>query len=289
MSNEYLGSSYTIPWSGAVPYAGPGNIGASDDFANSRPQLLNGSGQPLPGWAGLDERWKVWDPGHMIDFLGVDTRTQRCLLRSVGKFMCGVYQSLPLPTVIGQTVECAVYAQCSIASAQSFPDFGQQVGPTVLGLILADDLDGAPTTSSVHVVGLGFTKQADAPGTVVGSVLSPVVADFLAYDSGITGQPAQCEGTGAYFRARIAQTYVDATPNYQLDIIAEWSTDGAGYMPLVRLPQEIRSAPLKSAGLGLFPGAGSRVALSCDQFSIVLQGLDDESPLIGGVQVLGSV
>jgi hypothetical protein len=288
--NEYRGSTYTIPWSGGVPYIGEGSIGASDDFSNSRPQLTDAQGAPLPGWAGLEERWKLWDPAQSVSFAGVDTRTQRAVMRATGKWFSGMYQPIPLPQQPGQAVSVVVYGQIALGSVQGVPDATVQLGPCIGGILLADDLDNAPTTSGGHIVGTYFAKAADS-NPQIPSEIAAVAGDFIAYDSGASGLRAVCQSSGspAYLRYRLRQTQVDATPTYLVELIAEWSTDGAGWVPLLNYPQETRPTPYKSAGFGLYPSGGVLVSINVDQWSMVLQDFKDPGSLIGGVQVLGAV
>jgi hypothetical protein len=287
--NDYRGSTYTIPWSGGVPYVGEGSIGASDDFSNSRPQLTDAQGAPLPGWAGFEDRWKLWDPAQAIGFAGIDTRTQRAVLRAQGKFFAGMYQQIPLPQQNGQAVSVVVYGQVAIGSVQGVPDSTVQLGPCFAGILLADDLEAAPTTSGGHLCGVYFAKASDNDPQVA-SQAAPGAADFLSFDAGAAGFRAACEGGAPqYVRFRLRQTLVDATPNYLIELIAEWSVDGAGWMPLIGYPQETRNAPLKSAGFGLYASAGVQLSINVDQWSMVLQDFKDPGSLIGGVQVLGAV
>lgn len=282
---DYQQTSYETPFSGGVPSSVTNAL--TDDFSNSRPQF-EVDGAPVAGFAQLDPKWLLWDQGTQLDFGRVDTRTQMGELQASDKNIVAYFQQLPVPSTVGQVVELAIYGELRVGNAAptSFPG---QIGPAQLGLVIGDDFQGAPDSSTCRMLGFNFEHMSDDGSTPIATILEPSLADFVGFDA-IPSATAGAENfTGCgFFRWRLRQTMV-GVGNFTIDCAADFGSSGADWMPMYQYPQVTGApAPLKSAGFGVYANTGSIVRMQIAQFLVALQPFDDAPGIMGGVQQLGA-
>jgi hypothetical protein len=303
MSN--YSSAYRTPFD-AENAPSRGSDPRDDDFRQTSPQLIGGSGQPVTGFVGLESKWKLWDPGGHITFAGVDPVRRMALLQvanSPFKHWAGLVQPMPIPALIPQdpgdgdspaaaffsTLDYTVYCRTIVADVIAATPDGSHAG-VMMGLVLGEDLLGQPDTSQLMAAGLSAWRGGDFYAST--AQCGPALAVFSAFDS----LPTTMLGgsglmTGIYTRARVHCERVkqdEETPEqWATTIHADFSTDGVGWVRMGKLEIE---APIRHAGFGLYGGSVIGLASFTDLFRIDLhQNVDDVLKAIGGSTELGAV
>jgi hypothetical protein len=287
-TGNYGQSSYETPYNGGVP---PGPLGGdpqSDTFNNTRPEWIDtlGANEVVPGYASLEAKWLLWDPADAAEMLArVNTRTQRAEFEASGKFCAGYYQQIPVPATLAETIELHLYAQAFIGGAFSEPS-GGNIGPSIVGLMLADDLLNDPSVSTLRIAGPFLQQQIDGDST--NSVFGLGALDFVGFDA-LPAQAALTEGgSTSYVRFRLRQT-MTGPDEWTTDIAFDASTSGADWVQLHEFGQTVGNVPQRSAGFAVYAGAGARVSVQLEQFILVRQAYDDYTSALGGVQQFGAV
>jgi len=284
----YGQSSYETPYSGVVPPGPAQGDALSDSFNNSRPEWIDtlGANEVVPGFASLEAKWLAWDPGDAAEMTGrVNTRTQRAEYEASGKNVSGYFQQIPVPSVVGETIDLHVYGQVLAGLALAIPP-GGPIGFALMGLMLGDDLLDEPTTSSVRLAGIGLA-QGDSGGTTATNIAA-CVFDWVGFDA-LPSQTALAEASQMQFwRFRIRQTMTDVD-EWTTDIAVDAGTGGGDWLQLHLYPQTVGNVPQRSAGFGVCAGANVRTQIQLDSFVVTRQAFDDYSSAIGGVQQLGAV
>lgn len=280
--------SYETPYNGGVAATGAGMLGASDQFSNTGPQKLNAQLAPVEGWAALHERWKVWDPNGQIVFTGVNTRTQKGVMQTNGKGAAGIYQSLPVPVIVGQSVDLVAYAQLGVGMAQPF-DPGGMFGVAAAGLLLGSDYEGNAPNSNSYMLGAGYSKTSDASPQTTAALATGAMFQIPFPDGAIIAT-AILQNTCliSYCRYRLQQVR-DTDTEYSTRVWAEVSVTGSDWLPLRYFELTKQDAPMRSIGWGLYQDGSGPATVQIDQFVLVEQAFSDNSATIGGVQIFGAV
>lgn len=263
----------TIAFDAATAPTNPNAL--SDEFAASRPGILN-----QPGFAVVDPKWKLWDPGSVLTFKAIDVRRQMLLLRTNGdKQWCGLMQNLPLPAV-GHSVELAIYARIAFADIDTDDTFD----PTSGAIILGEDLVAHPDTSALRSVELSVQKTGSPPTILAPSVVSQTYGGFDFPGTPLALSPYAQD---VYLRVRLKQALA-AGPLWTIDAYWDVSmSDGIGWMPLV--DQIGGSVPYKQLAIGVRSQANVEVGHYFDFLRVELTAVDDIAATTGGVQTLGAV
>ena len=288
MTSNYLQQTYEIPFNGLVPPPGLGNS-MDDDFQARSPQKEQ-SGTPLPGYVELGSKWKTFDPDAEMTFVGVDARLQMLLLTgSPEKAWCGVYQDMPpelLPSTIGQTKQLAFYLRSTLAFVEANLEFYDNIK---YGLMLGQDLTGAPTTSPIIAAHAQLIKVPDPDDTVPsasGIVQATVFPNFEALGTPggrVNGWPAS-----SYVRIRLLQR-MNGVGDFSLQYSVDASAYGQDWITLVDADEVTgQPAPFKSVGIGL-NGNAYNFGAYFDAFRVIEQSIGDQTRTIGGTQQLGAV
>lgn len=288
MTSNYRQAIYDIPYSGLVPPSIGGST-LDDDFSNTRPAKVV-SGTPFPGYAALNSKWRVFNSDAELNFHGVDTRLQMALLSGAPeKAWCGVYQQLPdvlLPTAIGQTKQIAIYLRSTLAFVDSDIDAFDGLK---YGIIVGQDLLGAPTTSAILAAHATVTRAPDALDDVPlvdGSVEGAVYANFEAL--GTVGGRTHGWPAVSYQRIRFKQR-MDGIGDFAFQYSMDAAAFGNDWITLVDSDEVTgQPAPFKSVGFGI-NGNAFGFGAYFDYFRVMLQALGDLTKTVGGTQQLGAV
>lgn len=285
MTSNYRSPIYDIPFSGIVP---PNIVGdpLDDDFSASRP-AKEVSGTVVPGYVELASKWKVFDPDGELTFSAIDPRLQMALLSAhPEKAWCGIYQDLPFPTTVGQTLQLAIYTRATLAFVESAAEFYDALR---FGLILGQDLQGAPTTSAIVAAHAELTKAPgdDAVPTVEGLTQATVFASFDAFGTP-GGRCTGCWPASCYLRMRLLQR-MDGVGSFAFQYAIDSCAYGQDWVTLVDSSEvPAQPAPFKSIGLGM-NGDGNGFGAYFDLFRVLQQPVGALTQTIGGTQQLGAV
>jgi hypothetical protein len=289
MTSNYRQAIYDIPYSGLVPPSIVGALPLDDDFSNPRPQKFI-SGTLFPGYAELAPKWKIFDPGPVIDFAGVDTRLQMALLTGApSKAWGGIYQDLPdafIPTVVGQGASVTIYLRSTLAFIDNNVD---AYAGLKYGLLLGQDLTGSPSTSPIIAAHASLTRAPDPLDS------APAVNGFVQASSFASFDGAALPAGRSYAWPASAYTRIrlDQAMNGIGDFSFQWSADTAAYgndwTTLFNAVQVTgQPAPWKSVGFGI-NGDGNAFGVYFDFFRVMAQSIGDNIRTIGGTQQLGAV
>lgn len=278
---------YVTPYSGGLAAGAPGSP-LSDAFDNVRPAFEIVPGAPaIPGYAALEAKWQLCDPGSTFQYAAVDTRLQMAFLQGAGKGVCGMFQQIPYPLGDNppgtlETIDLVIYAQSRVSALYTQPESAFAAGPSMGGIFLADDLVAAPDTS-------GFLFAGDFCFSGSGEVQrSTECAQFVAYDA-LPSSITQAEQDFGYKRIRLRQTHENGFYNARVTIeVGSWGSDWlrAAYLEYVDLP----SVVFKSCGFGVWPNTDTVCQLQVDNFYVTLEPYAPGfAGAMGGTQQLGSV
>jgi hypothetical protein len=270
---EYRQPTY-VPFDPATAPLNPHAL--SDEFTAKRPGILN-----VPGFALLDPKWVVWDPGDVLTFSALDVRRQMLLLRTDGdKQWAGVMQNLPIPTVNGTSTEFALYTRCMFADVEA----GAATFQSQAALLLGEDLVGSPDTSFLFSAELTTAVDGGSPPVTVSGQLSS--ASYSGYDmpGGLLAQGAA--PTNLYFRVRIKQLLTGG-PTWTTTAVHEVSFDGIGWVPMTAAASG--NVPYRQVALAVQSRNNTETAAYFDFFRLELTPQSDSVATIGDAQTFGAV
>jgi hypothetical protein len=273
--SDYI-QPYQIAFAGLTPPLKPHVC--NDEFTRQHPLFVVGA-----PYVALDPKWVAWNPGASINTAAIDTARQMAFLSGAGdKAWGGRAQALPLPAA-GQAVQYTIYMRM----VQGFVE-GEGAAPfneLLWGLVLGEDLIGAPATSPFWSLAASIQNPGPSPTVALDAVME--TAAWANYNA--VNVPDAIVATGwplTYMRARMRQALSGGLV-WNVSIAFDISATGEGWQRVQQY--DGITNPVRHVAFAQRSVSDQGMLSFCDFVRLELQSQGDLIRTSGDRQHLGSV
>lgn len=195
----------------------------------------------------LDGKWTQWDVGTGSTFSEKALGYLQIVAGNTANFV-GLHQAIPSAGAGGEwTVVCKVAALARLLNLND---------EVIVGLLVAEDISGSPSTADFACIGLRLQRQTDGGVTVESRTFLNSSDAWTAGTGAGESYTADSLQTAMYFRARNEGSLTKFS--------LEASTDGLGWVQLA----EILHSAITPVRIGFFvrKPSGSTTAVRCEWF-----------------------
>lgn len=273
--SDYI-QPYSIAFAGLTPPLKPHVV--NDEFGRQHPLV-----DPAAPYVELDPKWGLWNPGASITFSAIDPQRRMAFLSGNGdKAWGGRAQALPLPAA-GQALQYAIYMRMvqGFVEGEGAATFNEQLW----GMVLGEDLLGAPTTSPFWSIAASIQNPGVQPTVALDAVME--TAAWANYNA--TNVPDAIVATGwplTFMRARVRQALSGGLV-WNVSIAFDISATGEGWQRVQQydgLTEPVRHVAFAQRCVG-----NQAMLNFCDFVRLALQPQGDLITTEGARQQLGSV